>query len=445
MSKSPPRTPRRPAGRPPRSRRGDAADPADSAASSGGGADDDTGATVRALEPAVEGSQVQRPDPSRQADDDEWGHERGPSNRSWESRDDFAADSDADAMAYRGFDDDDVFLGGEAGFIGHGAGAGGSDELDDFDHEAYEHGLAEEQEAAREFARRLDEQKTTAFPLDPRRHLPMEALWERWRRVALWGRSEFVDDFGRDPKASARWEPVLEFFYSRWFRTRTIGLEHIPDTGRALLVANHGGSLPYDSAMVMHAVRRDHPARRDVRPLVEDAVFHLPFLGPVMNRIGGVRACPENAERLLERDELVAVFPEGVKGMSKLWRDRYRLQRFGRGGFVRLALRTRTPILPVAVVGAEESVPMLAKITWFAKNIGVPWIPVTPTFPLLGPAGLLPLPSRWRIQIGPPIDVSSYPPEAADDRLLVGRLTDQIRAQIQDMVDDALAQRGRAF
>jgi len=133
--------------------------------------------------------------------------------------------------------------------------------------------------------------------------------------------------------------------------------------------------------MVMHAVRRDHPARRDVRPLVEDTVFHLPFLGPLMNRIGGVRADPENAERLLCKDELVAVFPEGEKGMGKLWRERYRLQRFGRGGFVKLALRTASPIIPVAVVGAEEAAPMLGKVTWFAKNIGIPWIPVTPTFP----------------------------------------------------------------
>ena len=143
----------------------------------------------------------------------------------------------------------------------------------------------------------------------------------------MWGRTDVVDDFGRDPRATARWEWLFEFLYSRWFRVQAFGLEHIPARGRALLVANHAGTLPYDSAMVMHAVRRDHPARRDVRPLVEDTVFHLPFLGPIMNRIGGVRADPENAERLLEKDELVAVFPEGEKGMGKLWKDRYRLQR----------------------------------------------------------------------------------------------------------------------
>ena len=298
---------------------------------------------------------------------------------------------------------------------------------------------------AREIERRVEARRSGMVPIDVRRHLPLEALWARWRRVAMWGRSDVVDEFGRDPKASARWEPIFEFLYSRWFRVHAIGVDHVPQTGGAILVCNHAGTLPYDSAMVMHAVRRDHAARRDVRPLVEDAVFHLPYLGPLMNRIGGVRACPENAERLLRNGEVVAVFPEGVKGMSKLWRDRYRLQRFGRGGFVKLALRMRVPIIPVAVIGAEEATPMLGKITWFTKHLGVPWIPVTPTFPWLGLTGLLPLPSRWIVKFADPIHLTDLSPEAADDRLLVGRLADQIRAQIQALVDDLRVQRGRAF
>src|SRR5689334_11497255 len=298
----------------------------------------------------------------------------------------------------------------------------------------------------RELERRVEQQRTPAFPIDLRTRLPLEGLWRRWRALAMWGRSDVVDDFGRDPRATARWEWLFEFLYSRWFRVEATGLDHIPDKGRALLVANHAGSLPYDSAMVMHAVRRDHPARRDVRPLVEDTVFHLPFLGPVMNRIGGVRADPEHAERLLMKDELVAAFPEGEKGMGKLWKDRYRLQRFGRGGFVKLALRTGAPIIPVAVVGAEEAAPMLGKVTWFAKNIGIPWIPVTPTFPWLGPAGLLPLPSKWYVEFGAPIDLGlgkghAPGPHAAEDRLLVNRLADQIRSQIQSMIDGLLGKR----
>jgi 1-acyl-sn-glycerol-3-phosphate acyltransferase len=298
----------------------------------------------------------------------------------------------------------------------------------------------------RELERRLEQQRTPVFPIDLRRRLPLEGVWRRWRSLAMWGRSDVVDDFGRDPLATARWEWLFEFLYSRWFRVETTGLGHVPPKGRALLVANHAGSLPYDSAMVMHAVRRDHPARRDVRPLVEDTVFHLPFLGPIMNRIGGVRADPENAERLLLKDELVAVFPEGEKGMGKLWKDRYRLQRFGRGGFVKLALRTAAPIIPVAVVGAEEAAPMLGKVTWFAKNIGIPWIPVTPTFPWLGPAGLLPLPSKWYVAFGEPIDLGrTHTPAAAEDRLLVNRLADQIRTQIQTMIDELLGKRRSPF
>jgi 1-acyl-sn-glycerol-3-phosphate acyltransferase len=304
--------------------------------------------------------------------------------------------------------------------------------------------LGDSEAELRELERRLEQHHTPAFPIDLRKRLPLEGVWRRWRALAMWGRSDVVDDFGRDPRATARWEWLFEFLYSKWFRVEATGLEHIPAHGRALLVANHAGTLPYDSAMVMHAVRRDHPARRDVRPLVEDTVFHLPWLGPIMNRIGGVRADPANAERLLEKDELVAVFPEGEKGMGKLWKDRYRLQRFGRGGFVKLALRTHSPIIPVAVVGAEEAAPMLGKVTWFAKNIGIPWIPVTPTFPWFGPAGLLPLPSKWQVQFGEPIDVAKLSggrADAADDRLLVNQLADQIRTQIQQMIEGLLGKR----
>src|SRR6476659_7316250 len=124
--------------------------------------------------------------------------------------------------------------------------------------------------ALRERERRLEKQRTPVFPIDLRRRLPRGGVWRRWRALAMWGRSDVVDDFGRDPRATARWEWLFEFLYSRWFRVQAFGIENIPAKGRALLVANHAGSLPYDSAMVMHAVRRDHPSRRDVRPLVED-------------------------------------------------------------------------------------------------------------------------------------------------------------------------------
>jgi 1-acyl-sn-glycerol-3-phosphate acyltransferase len=294
----------------------------------------------------------------------------------------------------------------------------------------------------RELERRVRARLTPAFPIEPRRGVPVPFLWKRYRDFAMRDRSDVVDEFGRDPLYSARFEPILDFLYRRYFRVECRGLENVPDSGRALLVANHSGTLPYDGAIVMYALRRDHPARRDVRPLVEDFVFHFPYLGTLINRLGGVRACQQNAERLLDADQLVAVFPEGIKGIGKLYRDRYKLQRFGRGGFIKLALRTRAPLIPVAVVGAEDTHPMLTKVTWFAKSVGIPYVPITPTFPLLGPLGLLPLPAKWYVQFGPPIDLTrDYGPEAAADRILVNRLAENVRSHIQTLVDDILAER----
>lgn len=275
-----------------------------------------------------------------------------------------------------------------------------------------------------------------------RQKLPLEFLWRRWRDIAMRDRSEVVDQFGRDPQVAARVEPLLEFLYKSYFRVTTRGLGHIPDAGRALIVANHSGTLPYDGAMIMHAVKHEHSAARDVRPLVEDFVFHFPYLGTLMNRIGGVRACPENAERLLDEDQLVAVFPEGIKGIGKLYRERYQLQRFGRGGFVKLALKCDAPIIPTAVVGAEEIHPMLTKITWLTRSLGIPYLPVTPTFPALGPIGLLPLPTKWFIAFGEPLYFNTeYGPDGANDRILVNKLAEQVRARIQQMIDELLKER----
>lgn len=294
----------------------------------------------------------------------------------------------------------------------------------------------------RELERRVRAHLTPAFPIEARRQLPMRFLWKRYRRFAMRDRSDIVDEFGRDPVYASRIEPWLEFLYSKYFRVESTGMENVPDHGRALLVANHSGTLPYDGALLMHAVRREHAARREVRPLIEDFVFHFPYLGTFINRIGGVRACQENAERLLDDDQVVAVFPEGVKGMGKLYKKRYKLQRFGRGGFVKLALRTRAPIIPVSILGAEEIHPMMTKVTWFAKSVGVPYVPITPTFPLLGPLGLVPLPSKWRLEFGEPIDVAAeYGADAADDRILVNEIAESVRVRIQRMLDNALAKR----
>jgi 1-acyl-sn-glycerol-3-phosphate acyltransferase len=264
---------------------------------------------------------------------------------------------------------------------------------------------------------------------------------KQWGRLGMRHRSEEVDELGLDPTYERRVRPLLDFLYRRYFRIETEGVEHVPAEGRCLVVANHSGTLPIDGAMLRTAVRLEQPSGRELRWLAEDFIFYLPFVGAFMNRIGAVRACQENAERLLKKEALVAVFPEGVKGIGKLYRDRYRLQRFGRGGFIRLCLRTRTPIVPCAVVGAEESNPMLHRIEALSKALGLPYLPLTPTFPLLGPFGLLPAPTKWRIQFGEPFRFEGHGPEAADDHVLVGRLAERVRTSIQRMLDDGVRRR----
>ncbi len=303
--------------------------------------------------------------------------------------------------------------------------------------------LAEIDQLCRE-VRELDGRVQERFgALSARREFtPLDLLARLYRPLAMRERSQTVDEFGRDPEVAARVDRLIDFLYRRYFRVSTEGVGHIPAEGRALIVANHSGTLPYDGAMVMHAVRNEHDAHREVRPLVEDFVFHFPYLGTLMNRIGGVRACPENAIRLLDQDQLVAVFPEGLKGIGKLFAQRYQLQRFGRGGFIKLALETDAPIIPTAIVGAEEIHPLLTKITWLSKTFGIPYLPITPTFPWLGPLGLLPLPSKWFVLFGEPLYFNAeYGAEAANDRILVNRLAEQVRQRIQEMIDHQLARR----
>ena len=268
---------------------------------------------------------------------------------------------------------------------------------------------------------------------------------EKLGKVGMKFRAEEVDPFGFDPVYWEKVEPIFEFLFDNYFRVELFGLENVPEKDRALLVANHSGTLPYDGAMLKVAIENRHMSGRAVRFLVEDFVFHFPFLGSFMNRIGGVRACQDNARRLLENEQLVVVFPEGVKGIGKLFKHRYQLQRFGRGGFIKLALRTNSPIVPVAVVGAEEIHPMLAKLGWLARTLKLPYIPVTPTFPFLGPLGAVPLPSKWLIEFGKPMSLGQYTPEDADDALKVMQLSEKVRSTIQQMVDDLLKRRESAF
>ncbi|HYP23906.1 MAG TPA: lysophospholipid acyltransferase family protein [Actinomycetota bacterium] len=255
-----------------------------------------------------------------------------------------------------------------------------------------------------------------------------------------------VDDFGYDPELHREvLLPLQRALYERYFRVRTLGVDRIPHEGAALLVGNHSGTIPVDAVMVQHAVATEHPRHRTVRNVAADLAFNMPFVGHLARKTGNAVACDEDAHELLRRGEVVGVYPEGYKGVGKGWKDRYKLQRFGRGGFIEVALRTRTPIVPVAIVGAEEAFPMIANAKLLARTFGFPYFPITPTFPLLGPLGLLPLPSRWLIEFGEPIPMDDYPEDAAEDAMLVFDLTDRIRDTIQQMLYRNLSLRGRAF
>jgi 1-acyl-sn-glycerol-3-phosphate acyltransferase len=253
------------------------------------------------------------------------------------------------------------------------------------------------------------------------------------------------DEWGFDEEFADALLPFLEFLYDRWWRVETVGARNVPGHGRALLVANHAGIVPWDATMISVGLVREHPLPRYPRFLVLDWAFQLPYISVAMRKVGGVVASPYNALRLLEQDELVAVFPEGIKGAGKPFKDRYRLERFGRGGFVELALRTGSPIVPVAVVGSEEIYPKVGESGAIARLLGAPYFPLTPTFPWLGPLGVVPLPSKWRIEFGEPIETARFGPEAAEDRSFVFELSEQVRETIQNKVYENLVERGSAF
>jgi len=253
------------------------------------------------------------------------------------------------------------------------------------------------------------------------------------------------DEWGFDEDFAELVEPFFGFLYDRWWRVKVGGAENVPAHGRALLAANHAGILPWDATMISVALLREHALPRHPRFMVLNWAFDLPWVSVFIRKVGGVVASPYNALRLLEQDHLVAVFPEGVKGAGKPYGERYRVQRFGRGGFVEIALRAGAPIVPVAVVGSEEIYPKLGELPVVARLLGAPYFPVTPTFPWLGPLGAIPLPSRWRIEFCAPIETASYGPDAAGDRSLVLELTEQVRETVQQALYDNLVRRGPAF
>jgi len=251
-----------------------------------------------------------------------------------------------------------------------------------------------------------------------------------------------VDSSGFDPDFAAHvMLPACRVLYRRWFRVRMRGLEHVPETGAALVVANHSGVLPFDALMLQTGVFDEHPAHRHLRLLGADLLYALPMLATLARKSGNTVADPEEASRLLTAGELVGVFPEGFKGIGKPFRDRYRLQRFGRGGFARTAAAAGVPIVPCAIVGAEEIYPMIANVQPLARLLRLPYFPVTPLFPWLGPAGAIPLPSNWMIEFCRPVPTAGLGPRSRE----VSGLAARVRRTIQRKLDALLAERGPAF
>ncbi len=252
-----------------------------------------------------------------------------------------------------------------------------------------------------------------------------------------------IDEFGFDRELTESvLLPALRPLYQHWFRVEVTGAEHIPGSGGALLVGNHAGGLwALDAVIVAVAVHDESATNRFLRLLGADLVFNTPVIGALARKSGSTLASNPDAERLLAAGELVGVFPEGFKGIGKPFTERYKLQRFGRGGFVTSAVEAGVPIIPVSVVGSEEIYPMLGNATYLARLLKLPYFPITPTFPWLGPLGLVPLPSKWHIQFGEPIETAQYGAESAHDPMLIFELTDRVREVIQSTVYRLLARR----
>jgi 1-acyl-sn-glycerol-3-phosphate acyltransferase len=252
-----------------------------------------------------------------------------------------------------------------------------------------------------------------------------------------------VDDWGRSERVFDRIEPLLDFYYRYWFRVEVEGIENVPDADGALLVSNHSGALPPDAPMIMQALRHEHPRSRPVYMLGEHWFKGYPGVSMLVGKMGLVPAHPANAQRLL-RDEgrLVLVFPEGAKGSRKLYWQRYRLRRFGRGGFVRTAMRAGVPIVPIAVLGAEEAMPIFAHVPLLQRLTGLIYFPINHAFPHFGlAAALMYMPAKFKIRFLEPVDLSGYEPEDADDIALVQGLSEEIRGRIQAELDDLQAAR----
>jgi 1-acyl-sn-glycerol-3-phosphate acyltransferase len=276
-----------------------------------------------------------------------------------------------------------------------------------------------------------------ALPAAPAGEEELRALLpaiEPDRQVSDWGRSERVEGLFD--------ATLYEFLYHYWFRCEVEGIEHVPATGGALLVSNHAGALPPDAAMIAKAIKEEHSRPRPLHLTVEHFFKGYPGLAMLVNKLGGVPAHPANVHRLLHDErQLVLVFPEGRKGTEKLYKDRYRLRRFGRGGFVEAAMRARAPIVPIAVVGAEEAMPTFAQIGVLQRLTRLIYFPVTPLFPHLGLLGTAYLPAKFRIRFLEPIPTDQWGEAPYDDKGLVQTVAEDVRSLIQEELVDMVSKR----
>jgi 1-acyl-sn-glycerol-3-phosphate acyltransferase len=245
-----------------------------------------------------------------------------------------------------------------------------------------------------------------------------------------------VDPFGLDIDYIRQIALPAYMLYRYYFRVQTQGAEHVP-AGRCLLISNHSGQLPWDGMMISAAVLRECEPPRVVRSMVDRFVYKLPFLSYVFPRLGQIMGTPENAKELLKQGEVLLAFPEGVRGLNKTWDKRYQLQEFG-NGFMRLAMETDTPIVPVAVVGAEEQAPSFYNAEAIGKLFGMPAFPITPTNPWLPLIGMMPYPSRYHIRFLEPLHFSGDP---EDDDEVISHQADVVKGTIQQALGEMLAQR----
>jgi 1-acyl-sn-glycerol-3-phosphate acyltransferase len=254
---------------------------------------------------------------------------------------------------------------------------------------------------------------------------------ERLSDVDEWGRSQHLRDL---------LHRVYDPIYERWFRVEWEGFDKIPREGGGLIVANHAGAIPADAPSIMHGIEKE--LGRPVYGLADDMFKRIPFVNLAWSRLGGVQAHPDNAYRLLrEQQQLITVFPEGARGPGKTFDQRYQLRRFGRGGFVQIAMRAGVPIIPLAVVGSEEVMPILFKIPTLARALGLPYFPVTANMLMLGPLGLMPFPAKIRIKVLDPVHLDVPPDQPRYSRSRVMDVAEEIRHTIQHALYDMLRAR----